>query len=325
MLWAFVSLVLLDLGAWQLAPPKHLREVEDAMRELRGMDPTTIVVGSSHARTFAVLADSLAARTGGRERLLAIPVEWGKLSSYRWVLEHRVFPVLDARRAATDPPPESLRRAIIVTEWWDSCQDEAAPRNLPARSWTLRHYLADLRANGFTDYNANFLGYRFSRLFRWSALVQDRGHGRVASALRQRLVPSSEAALAANFAEQVAMWRAMVEDGAACLGAPAEMEALLAMVDAFEARGASVVVLLYPRMPVTLTDRARATTLPAFVDRVETTLRDRRVPIVDLTTVPVLSDADFGEDFDHLVHRANAKASSWMLDGPLAFLTGSGR
>lgn len=322
---ALATIVAVDLMVWRVAPPRHLREVEDAIQDLRVMEPTTLVIGSSHARTFAVLADSLRARTGGREELLAVPVEWGKLSSYRWVLEERVLPLLDARGPNGNPRDARLRRAIIVTEWFDSCADTEPARNLPARSWTWAHYLTDLRANGFTDYNGNFLAYRFSRALRWSALVQDRGYGRITSAVRQRVAPSSASALQANYDVQVAMWRGMVENGRDCVGSRSEMDALEWMVSTLEARGISVQVLLYPRMPVTLTAQARASTLPAFVDSVSRRLASYDVPLVDLTVVPVLSDEDFGEDFDHLIRPANAKFSHWLLDGPLASLTMPGR
>jgi hypothetical protein len=317
---AALTLIAADLSARALAPPRHLREVEDAIRDLRHGDPTVLAIGSSHARTFHVMDDSLRQRTAGRERILSVPVEWGKLSSYRWVLEQRLLPLLDERDAAGTPRRPSLRRAIIVTEWWDSCRGDSLPRNLPARSWTWRHYVADVRANGLTDYNGNYLGNRWSRAFRWSALVQDRGHGFFTSALRQRLLPSAQAAAEAHYANMVSMWQAMVEGGQDCIGSPYEMDALRAMLDTLQGRGLEVTILLYPRMPITLTAQAKATTLPQFAEMIQSLGAARDVRVVDLTTGAPLTDADFGGDFDHLLPPGNARVSGWALDGPLRFL-----
>lgn len=320
MFFAALTLGAADLAARILAPPRNLREVEDAVAELRGSVPTALAIGSSHARTFAVLADSLERRTDGRERLLAVPVEWGKLSSYRWVLEERVLPLLDAPDSTGAPRGRALRRAIIVTEWWDSCEDGNPPRNLPARSWTWRHYLTDVRNEGLTAYNRNFIGYRWSRFWRGSALVQDRGQGRIVSALRQALAPRAEASARANYESLVDLWQGMVRDGDACIGSEREMGALQAMTDTLLRRNVEVTVLLYPRMPVTLTPEAWETTLPRFAAMVRALAEPRGVRVVDLTVAEPLSDADFGGDFDHLLPDGNARFSSWALDGPLSFL-----
>jgi len=303
-----------DIAAGRLAPPRDLREVEDAITDLGRVEPTTIVIGSSHARTFHVLADSLRTRSGGTAELLAVPVEWGKLSSYHWVLRERLLPQLDAGRGAR------LRRAIIVTEWWDSCNDPNPARNLPARSWTWRHYWADVQSHGFTTYNSNFIGYRWSRLWRRSALVQDRGHGRILSAARASLAPRDSVSAQYNYDQLVALWRAMVIDGNACIGSESEMAALREMIAAFQQRGVEVTVLLYPRMPITLTEQARSSTLPRFAGMVDSLVRPLGVRLVDLTDAEPLSDSDFGGDFDHVLPDGNARFSGWALDGPLAFL-----
>lgn len=320
LLFAAGTVVAADRVAAMFAPPRHLREVEDAITELRSGDPTTLVIGSSHARTFAVLSESLHARTAGRERLLAVPVEWGKLTSYRWVFENRLLPLFDERDGTGAPRRTALRRAIIVTEWWDSCPGDARPRNLPARSWTWGDYVADVRANGMTPYNDNFLAYRWSRWFRASALVQDRGQGRLLSALRQRIAPASDEALQAHFDATAAEWQEMVEAGADCIGAAEEMGALAAMVDTLRARSVDVTVLLYPRMPVTLTEKAKATTLPQFAARVREIAEPRLIGVVDLSSDTPLRDDDFGGDFDHILPEGNARFSAWALDGPLRFL-----
>ncbi len=318
---AALTLAAADLVAGRLAPPRRLAEVEDAVAALRRTAPTTLVIGSSHARTFLVVGDSLRARSGGREELLAVPVEWGKLSSYRWVLERRLLPLLDADAGdGAAPRGRRWRRAVIVTEWWDSCPLDAPPRNLPARAWTWADYLADVRTHGFTAYNDNFIGYRWSRLWRRSALVQDRGHGRILAGARAALLPGPEERRRAGFETLVALWRGMVEDGDRCIGARSELEALGAMLDTLRGRGVAPTILLYPRMPVTLTPKARRTTLPRFAGMVDSLARGRDVPVVDLTTGTPLTDDDFGGDFDHILPPGNARFTAWALAGPLAFL-----
>lgn len=317
---AALTLALLDLVVRQLAPPRNLREVQDAVRDLRRGDPTILAIGSSHARTFAVLSDSLAARTGGRQRLLAVPVEWGKLTSYRWTLEHRLLPLFDERDRDDRPLRGSLRRAIIVTEWWDSCAGTDRPQNLPARAWGWTHYWASLREEGFSDYNATFLGNQFARLTRFSALMQDRGRGRLPTAVRETLLPGPPREQTDGYRDLTALWQRLVEGGAACIGDQGQMEALVAMVDTLQQRRIDVTVLLYPRMPVTLTETARRTTIARFAALSQAALATRGVRFVDLTDAAPLTDADFGEDFDHLLPNGNARFSAWALDGPLAFL-----
>lgn len=317
---ALLALAAVDLVVRRVAPPRNLREVQDAVKELERNDPTVLAIGSSHARTFAVLADSLAARTAGRERLLAVPVEWGKLSSYRWTLEERLLPLFDERNAAGQVRRGKLRRAIIVTEWWDSCAGSSQPQNLPARAWAWRHYWDDLGRNGFSDYNSSFLSYRLSRLTRFSALMQDRGRTRFPTALREALVPGPAREETSGYRDQMANWQVLVESGDKCIGDQAQMESLVAIVDTLLARRLDVTVLLYPRMPSTLTPTARQTTLPRFLALAQAALRGRPVRVLDLTDVAPLTDADFGEDFDHLLPAANARFSGWALDGPFAFL-----
>ena len=315
-----LTVVAADRAAVWLAPPRDLREVEDAVQDLRTGDPTVLVIGSSHGRTFAVMDDSLRQRTGDQERILAVPVEWGKLSSYQWVLENRLLPLFDERSADGTLARTALHRAILVTEWWDSCAGEDRPMNLPARGWSWGHYVADVRANGLTTYNGNFLGYRWSRLWRGSGLVQDRGHGRLLSSLRQRLLPASSEALRAHFDVLAAEWQRMVEAGDTCIGAEREMRALDGMLDTLAARGIEVTVLLYPRMPVTLTSMAQTTTLPRFAAMIRARTAARGMRLVDLTSTSPLTDADFGGDFDHVLPEGNARFSGWALNGPLSFL-----
>jgi hypothetical protein len=116
------------------------------------------------------------------------------------------------------------------------------------------------------------------------------------------------------------MWQRMVENGAACLGSRAEMGALDEMLDTLLGRGLEVTVVLYPRMPVTLTAQAKGTTLPSFAASVRALVEPRGVRVVDLTTGTPLTDDDFSDDFDHVLPMGNARFTGWALDGPLAFL-----
>src|SRR5688572_27389060 len=92
---AAATVVGADLALRRVTAPKYVREVQEALAEYRHEDPTALVLGSSHARTFATLDGLARERTGGRARVLAVPLEWGKFRSYEWVLNERLMPFID--------------------------------------------------------------------------------------------------------------------------------------------------------------------------------------------------------------------------------------
>ena len=303
-------------------PPHIQTEVEEGVAWLESHDPTVLAIGSSHGRTFEVLDRQLDERTHGRERCAAIAVEFGKLTSYLWVLEHRLLPVLDQRANGRG----NLRRLLLVTQWWDTVVSSGGRRgpdgaqqqfNLPSRAWQLRDFLADAARNGFDDYNRNWLQTRFTRICGNSVLVRDRGHGRIWRLLRgmdpDELAPGA-------YERRVQDWRAMIVHSAPNLCDPHEMAALRRIVEIGRARGLEVTVLLYPLKPATVDEAGTKQTLQPFAARMQALCSELNVPLIDCTTGSPLTDADFANDFDHVLAKGNDTWCRWALDGVLAFL-----
>lgn len=316
------TVVGVDALLQRRVPIIHLREVEDALDDLAAGDPTVLVLGSSHGRTFVALGEELARRTDRAERLVAVPVEWGKLSSYEWVVDHRLLPLLDERSSDGAALRPSLRRFVLVTEWWDSCapEDGLPPNNLPARAWLARHFVADVTTHGLTAYNRNYLNTRWLRAGWRSILVQDRGHERIMATFKASLRPPSPESVAARFDLQTANWQRMIEDGAQCIADPDQMAAQLRILETFRRRGVELTIVLYPRKPGTLTAKAKATTLARYSVIMKRMASERGIRLLDLTTDSPLLDEDYAADFDHVTPAGNRKFAAWALDGPMSFL-----
>jgi len=307
----------------QFGPP--LREVADAVADYDRSDPTVLVLGSSHARTFEVTGRLLEQRTRARERMLAVPLEFGKLSSYLWVVEHRLRPRIDATDASGRRERPSLRHLLLVTEWWDTCPvgppgSDRPAANLPARAWVFSDFLADAIQDGLTDYNKNYLSNLVTQALIRSSLIRDRGHETIKERLRNLVSEVSPAVARAAFERRVHDWHEMLESGAGCLGDPREAAALDAIVEFFRARGVEVTVILYPKMPVTVTPRGRDITLLPFSRWMARWAQARGVRLLDWTLDHPLKDEDWEVDFDHLTPEGNWKLSEWALDRDLRFL-----
>jgi hypothetical protein len=315
-LFTVATVVVGDVAASILAPPRLQREVDDALADWKELDPTILVIGSSHARTFDTLSEELARRTENRERMLAVPVEWGKLSSYLFVLEQRVAPFL----ASTVDPP---RRLILVTEWWDSTAPEggaAEAKNLPAKAWAFRHWTADVLRNGLNPFNRNYTRERWWRLLRHSALAQDHGYGRIYWNARSLVRPPSQAELDRQFEGQVENWQRYLLEGEETMLEEEQMAALDAILEPGREWGMEVTVLLYPRMPVTITPHSRVNTLQRFSDEIGWRVANRGGRFVDMTVDTPLGDEHFEADFDHVTAEGNLLFSNSALDDELAFL-----
>jgi lysophospholipase L1-like esterase len=98
------------------------------------------------------------------------------------------------------------------------------------------------------------------------------------------------------------------------------MQAFRWIADYAASRGWEMTILLWPRKPITLSEKARATTLPAFAQLVRNFAEPRRIRVVDLTTTSPIGDDDYMEDFDHFNAGGNAKFAPWALDHDLSFL-----
>lgn len=318
---ALLVVVGADLLLGRIVPPTVQTEVYDAVDHYRGSDPTVLVLGSSHARTFDVVDEELRTRTGGLERILAVPVEWGKMTTYRFVLDERLRPFVEEKRGG-EPRRPSLRRFILVTEWWDSTPPDDGTRatNVPARAWGIKHFVAHVARNGMDDYNRNFLNAHWRRLFRHSSLVQDHGHDRIMPALIRLVRSGSPSGHVKRYEERVASWQRMLEGGDERMLEHEQMQAFEEILDIALGWDLEVTVLLYPRMPATITETAERTTLARFADEIERRTDARGVRLVDFTTRTPLTDEHFAADFDHVTPDGNAMFAKWALDGELSFL-----
>ncbi|MEZ5660716.1 MAG: SGNH/GDSL hydrolase family protein [Burkholderiaceae bacterium] len=324
-LFALATLAMVEIGVRQIAPDPRLREVSDGLRDLAASDPYTLVIGSSHARTFHVLGQVLAQRTGQTMPLVAVPLELGKLEPYRWLLEHRVAPLIDGPDGGRAPGHGRLRRLILLTEWWDSCDhpDKRHP-NLPSRAWDWPTYRDDVLAEGVTSFNRDYLRRRLREWLGFSRLVLDRSFPGIRAHLlaRARGLDAPAGRSEAEEASFLAGWREMTDDGAHCQGADQQMRALQAIIEFARQRGLEMHLVLFPRRPATVTPFAREHTFPLFRARIEQAIAGRGIRLHDLSFSTPLGDDDFMADYDHVNAEGNRKFADWALAGPFAFLLG---
>jgi len=321
---AALTVAGVDALLGRVSPRRALPEVEEALREFRRSDPHQVVLGSSHARTFDTVARELARRTSGAQTLLAVPLEYGKLTGYNWVLQRRLRPLIEEQGPAGRLVRSNLARFVLVTEWWDSCaaEDEQPAANLPSRAWELPDFLVDVAGNGLTPYNRNYLSTRWRRLWHGSVLVQDRTtHSRLRHDIRTALGGRNLKAERASERRLTERWQASVEAGDRCLFDADQMAALEEILNFVQGRGLEVTLLLYPRRPGTLTEKARAATLARFSGVMEELARSRGIRFLDLTLGGPLLDEDFSDDFDHLTAEGNRKFTDWALEHDLGYLT----
>jgi len=321
---AIAAVVGIDLALSLAVPPPRFPEAEDGIARFEASDPSVLVLGSSHLRTFESVADELSARTGGARTLVPVPVDWGKMASYRWTWEHRLRPLVEARDASGAPRHPALRQVILVTQWWDFRNlgaDDTPLVNLPARAWTFGDWLADAWHNGVTPYNQAYVLHRFSRLFPGSALVQFRGRTALLDHFKALIWPdAARVAVRQCYGDRLRHFRQYTERGGDRLFDPADVEALDALLTDFRAHGLDVTVLAYPRMHGMITDRARESPLGRFSTFLAERCAAHGVRLVDLTWDHPLSDADFGDDLDHPTGEASGRFAAWALDGVLRFL-----
>ena len=319
---AVATILLADACLTYFVPPGGPREVTEGIQDLAASNPTTLVIGSSHARTFHALALELRERLGTSSLpMVAIPLENGKLLPYRWLLENRVAPLIDEVAADGTRVRPNLENLVLVTEWWDSCdKSDGVYWNLPSRAWTLRDYVRDVSRNGVTSYNRNYVQTVIRRSFPHSALVVDRTVPRVKAVLGRRLLGIPFPRTPEEEEKFLEGWRVMVEEGVRCIGAPAQMTALEQIIDFAKARNLHMTLVLFPRKPATLSERAKATTLEKFQGLLQAVAARRAVTLVDLTTSTPLTDEDFMADFDHVNAAGNQKFARWALEHHFQFL-----
>jgi hypothetical protein len=320
--FALAVIVGADLFFSKVAPVRHLREVEDGVADLQRLNPDTLVLGSSHARTLHVLGQELARRTDGQQTLVAVPLENGKIVPYEWLLEHKLKPLVDEVGGDGKPVKSRLRRFVLITEWWDTCPQDAGVLdwNLPARAWTASDFVKDVADEGITPFNRNYLQNRLRRIFSNSSLVFDRTQQTIVWMTVDLLRHKSLALSPEDQQAKVDRWQALVTNGIHCIGNPAQMQAMDQIAKFAEERKLEMTILLFPRKPQTLTEQARNTTLPQFAKIMQEFAATRGIRLIDLTTTSPMRDGDFMDDFDHINPAGNAKFAAWALDHDFNFL-----
>ena len=297
-------------------------EAGDGIAAVRDGNPETLLLGSSHSRSFIGLAERLDHDSAGTRQLIPVAMEYGKLSSYQWLLDHRLRPYLDARKPDGTLVRDRLRRFILVTEWWDHCTDEvgAIATNVPARAWGLSDFLDDVFHQGLTSFNLNYVDSVTRELFGWSILYQDRGVGRIHPALMATVrKPPDHSALDAA---RIAGWQRAIERGATdprCHDG-VQRAALLGILDWAQGRGLDTTLLLFTRHPDTLSDKAKATTLANFSADMAALAAARRIRFLDFTLGTPLRGSDFMSDLDHVSREGNRTLSAYMLEHGLGFV-----
>ena len=319
--FALLTVCLADFGSQRISPIVNLREAADGFADLAASDPETLVLGSSHGRTFHVLGQQLKKKTNPGIPLVAVPLENGKWVPYAWVLENRIAPLIDERREDGSLVRSKLKRFILLTEWWDSCDhSDRVYWNIPSRAWSLYHYFYDLLDTGITTYNRNYLQYHLRRIMSISALIRDRYDPQIKGAVRRFVIGQSTRMTEAEYQAVILKWQRMVARGVACIGAPEQKAAFERILDFSISRGLETIVVLFPRMPSTLTDFGKQTTLISFRKMVEELAVPRNVKVIDLTWKTPLKDTDFMDDFDHVTASGNLKFAAWALENDLSFL-----
>lgn len=318
---ALVTIVVGDVLLSRVAPvPPRIMEVDDGIEMLRSSDPDTLVLGSSHTRSFIPMREPVLEQTLGENEMVFVPVEWGIFSSYRWVLENRVAPLIDERHDGKLVRP-SLKRVLLITTFYDMCNVQHIGNvNLPARAWQLEHFVEDVNRRGLNTFNRNFLTTRWKALFPGSVLVQDRGYERTGEALRQLVRPVDENRKAELRAERI-VWLTgnMERQHDICWYAP-ERAALDEILNFFVSRGIEPTIVLFPLVPDIISQKSRETTLPRYGDYAAQLGRDRNIRVVDMTFGSPFQEPDFQDDFDHLTRVANHRFSRWALENHFQFL-----
>jgi hypothetical protein len=320
---AAATLLAADLFLQTLAPPLHPREVEEAIADYRASDPTTLVLGSSHARSF-VAVDRVLREQGSQERVLAVPLEWGKFTSYEWVLQNRLRPVIEEKDSAGNLVRGRLERFIMLTAWWDICGRDGAPKewNVPSRAWAFPDFLKSVWEEGLNNYSRTYVSTRWRRALDFSILVTDRGHDRLPAAIADAIRgPREDVAKRRADAQRKKSIR-IVEEGVDCVAYPAELAAMNRVLDWAKERGLDTTIVLFPMAPSVMTPLARAKVMIPSELALHTVAQQRGLRYVDYTYAIGLTEADFRTDLDHLNPTGDAKFADYVLSRELAFLKG---
>jgi hypothetical protein len=318
---AALVVIVADVELRRVTPPKYVREVQEALADYKHEDPTVLVLGSSHARTFATMDGLVRPRTHDHVRILSVPLEWGKFRSYEWALQHRLMPFIDEGKPGPLKRP-SLKHFILLSAWWDACWKDGDPPvfNLPSRAWAFGDFAASVAADGLNDHNRNYLQSRWQELFHGSILVSDRGQGRLFADLHDLALPPTAKAKEAQHHRKLESWQELMERGSTCGDHREELAAAERMIRWAQGRGYDVTLMLYPMMPITVTEKSRREVQEPFERTMKALAEKTGVRFIDATFDHNVTDADFQPDFDHLTPSGHVKFSEWLLQNRLQFL-----
>lgn len=321
---AVLTVVALDVLIGRTVPLPHTEyETVEALADYAAGDPEVLVLGSSHARSLMRLRDWYADQAPPL-RMAVMPIEGGKLYAYDWLLEHRLQPLIDARRDDGSAVRGRLRELVLVTNYWDACGAGKEYPNLPARAWALSDYLADFAQHGATAYNTNYIDQRWNELTAGSTLIRDRGAWRIIRTLREKIRPRSEEDIARTDAEHLARWVAMIEENDLA-GPSCDSRTQVAAFDRILAfareRGLRTTIVLWASIP-----RAQTPGTIAVADHYRDLVLARagEARVIDLRPARVLADEDYRADLDHLHPSGHEKLRQWFLAGPFADLADRG-
>jgi hypothetical protein len=318
---AALTVVIADWSIQQVVPTVWLRQVAEGVSDLERTNPLILSLSSSHGRSMDAVAAELGSRSRDPDRMISISMEAGKARHFEYVLEHRLKPLLEQRRADGSRVRDRLQRFVLVTEWWDSC---AWPADRPdvqlqAHAWTWRDFAGDALDRGIVPQNRNYVRWQLKRLLKHSTLLQNRG-GIILTELTNLLRGRP---LGRTPQEQQAFtewWQRYNEDGASCMLNAAEMQAYSNIIDYAQSQNLDVTIMVFACKPNTLTPQAVATTITQYSAAMREFARRKHARFVDISTSSPLTDRDFKADFDHVNPDGNHKLSKWLLDGELSFL-----
>ncbi|NJN64510.1 MAG: hypothetical protein HC882_06250 [Acidobacteria bacterium] len=319
---AISVIVLAEVAVARVVSIPRLKHVYDAIPELEASNPDVLVLGSSHARSLEFTGREIERRTGGRVDVVSIPVEGGRLDAYLWVIENFVRELVDERDASGEKVRSRISQFILVTDYWDTCPNESIddlPPGIPGTGWSFRHFIEDVAKHGFTGRNRNYVRREWRRLFGVSEVAQDRhlAFDALKASLKGETLEHSPEWHEAWMRE----WQQILQAKGECAGDPARLPHYLELIDFALERGWETTVLVFPKLPETLTPTAMETTVASYQRLMESVRAARpQARYVDVMFAIPLERPDFTDDLDHLSESGNRIFTDWVLERDLAFL-----
>ncbi|MBB6091666.1 hypothetical protein HNQ60_000512 [Povalibacter uvarum] len=319
---AIAVIVAADYAFHYVTPRIWLRQVDDGVRDFAHSNPRILSISSSHGRSMDVVGKELARRTGESDVMVSVAMEAGKATHFQFVLDERLRPLIEERDATGRRVHDHLERALLVTEWWDSCSwEKGRPAvELPSHAWTLGHFVRDVEQQGITPINRNYLRWRWKRLLSDSVLVTDRGRGAILKDGMAELRGQPTGRTAEEEKAFTEWWLKYNEGGKRCLFSDDQAQAYAHIVDYLKSQGLDVTIVIFARRPGTLSEEAIQGTLAEYSARMREFADEHGVRLIDITTRSPLGNDDYMADYDHVNAQGNRKLAGWLLDGDLAFL-----